>query len=124
MTHMVISRPKHLKWDKFKIDYYEKIIRGKYGISLLCTVVCGNTVHLEFILERLIPTTNAQSLLFMSVMNSRTQRSRRKYEDLCDSHFDRNKLLINHAIAESIVKNREAIEATWSYIMMNIIYTL
>lgn len=76
----------------------------------MCAVVCGNTVHQEFILERLIPTTNAQFFLFMSVMKSSTQRSRRKYEDLLDSHFERSELLINHAIAESMVKNCEAIE--------------
>ena len=44
-------------------------------------------------------------------MKFRTQRSRRKYEDLRDTHFERSELLINHAIAESMVKNCEAIEA-------------
>lgn len=50
--------------------------------------------------------------LFMSGMKFRTQRSRRKYEGLRETHFDRRVLLINHTFAESLAKNYESIENT------------
>ena len=50
--------------------------------------------------------------LFMSGMKFRTQRSRRKYEGLRETHFDRRDLLINHTFAESLAKNYKSIETT------------